>query len=325
MTVASTASGGGSGDTVAAGDGITITGTDTKTIAVTNPFTDADESKLDGIEAGAQVNPARAGAFTAADEAKLDGIEAGAQVNAAPLPHSLSFSAQDNDTSDTINNGSIGFFNGSTQIQSGSLGAMTHLYIPSAAATYGQDPTSPGTDLDAVSNASFLNDCVTGKCQVVVTIARQGTNTTMEVVGGLVATHTGGYVLTGLVIQDPLSVTGSGYAWNVSIRRTTVIIANQIVGDIAWTKIDGVPSRVGTFTAEDETNLDALVAERTLHWARILASRQRPRWRQDSSIMVQACCNLYQRRAMMFIRTGTLERCSLWAMLGSLWQRAHPR
>ena len=129
LTVASTASGGGSGDTVAAGDGITITGTDTKTIAVTNPFTDADESKLDGIEAGAQVNPARAGAFTAADEAKLDGIEAGAQVNPAPLPHSLSFSAQDNDTSDTINNGSIGFFNGSTQIQSGSLGVMTHLYI----------------------------------------------------------------------------------------------------------------------------------------------------------------------------------------------------
>ena len=47
----------------------------------------------------------------------------------------------------------------------------------------------------------------------------------------------------------------------MSIRRTTVIIANQIVGDIAWTKIDGVPSRVGTFTAEDEANLDALVAE----------------------------------------------------------------
>ena len=44
---------GGSGDTVAAGTGITITGTDTKTIAVTNPFTDTDETKLDGVADGA--------------------------------------------------------------------------------------------------------------------------------------------------------------------------------------------------------------------------------------------------------------------------------
>ena len=48
-------------------------------------FTAGDQHKLDGIEAGAQVNPPRAGAFTAADEAKLDGIEPGAQVN-PPAP-----------------------------------------------------------------------------------------------------------------------------------------------------------------------------------------------------------------------------------------------
>ena len=46
-----------SGDTVAAGTGITITGTDPKTIAVTNPFESGDENKLDDIEANAQVNP----------------------------------------------------------------------------------------------------------------------------------------------------------------------------------------------------------------------------------------------------------------------------
>ena len=52
---AGTGSGGG-GDSIAAGTGITVTGTDTKTIAVTNPFTDADETKLDGIASGAEVN-----------------------------------------------------------------------------------------------------------------------------------------------------------------------------------------------------------------------------------------------------------------------------
>ena len=86
-----------------AGDGLTLSG---NTLSVTNQFTDADESKLDGIEAGAEENvqsdwdesdsnsdayiqnkpviptvPARAGAFTAADETKLDGIAAGAEVN----------------------------------------------------------------------------------------------------------------------------------------------------------------------------------------------------------------------------------------------------
>ena len=102
------------GDTIEAGDGITITGTTTKSIAVTNPFTDADETKLDSIASGAEVNvksdwnatsgdaeilnkPAELTAgtgitisndrinidnpFTEADETKLDGIEAGAEVN----------------------------------------------------------------------------------------------------------------------------------------------------------------------------------------------------------------------------------------------------
>ena len=42
-------------------------------------FTEADETKLDGIEAGAQANVGEV--FTAEDETKLDGIEAGAQAN----------------------------------------------------------------------------------------------------------------------------------------------------------------------------------------------------------------------------------------------------
>ena len=49
-------------------------GTTDSPLTVTNPFTADDETKLDGIEAGAQVNPARAGAFTADDETKLDGL-----------------------------------------------------------------------------------------------------------------------------------------------------------------------------------------------------------------------------------------------------------
>ena len=47
---------GGSGDTVAAGDGITITGTSPKTITNSQPYPTADQTKLAGIAAGAEVN-----------------------------------------------------------------------------------------------------------------------------------------------------------------------------------------------------------------------------------------------------------------------------
>ena len=54
---------------------LTGNGTTDNPLGVENPFTAADEAKLAGIESGAQVNPARAGAFTAADETKLDNLK----------------------------------------------------------------------------------------------------------------------------------------------------------------------------------------------------------------------------------------------------------
>ena len=88
--------------TVATDDTITGTGATATPIGVANPFTDADESKLDGIAEGAEVNvqsdwnqsdtnaddfiknkPASLDgvAFTADDRIKLDGIDIGADVN----------------------------------------------------------------------------------------------------------------------------------------------------------------------------------------------------------------------------------------------------
>lgn len=57
--------------------------------ANTNAYTDAEKSKLAGIEAGAQVNPSVAttssdGLMSSADKAKLDGIEAGANNYSLP-------------------------------------------------------------------------------------------------------------------------------------------------------------------------------------------------------------------------------------------------
>jgi len=74
--------------------------------ANTNAYTDTDQSKLAGIEAGAQVNPtasaikvsyesnADTNAYTDAEAAKLAGIEAGAQVN--PTASAIKISYESN-------------------------------------------------------------------------------------------------------------------------------------------------------------------------------------------------------------------------------------
>ena len=116
---AGTSSGGGGGLAEVTTDStLTGDGTSSDALKVANPFTDDDETKLDGIATGAEVNvksdwnatsgdaeilnkpdifsgaysdltgaptiptvPARAGAFTAAFQTKLEGIDAGANVN----------------------------------------------------------------------------------------------------------------------------------------------------------------------------------------------------------------------------------------------------
>ena len=64
---------------------------DSDGVKVANPFAEADETKLDGIEADAEVNPR----------------------------HEVKFAAISADTDDGIGDGEIGFYNGNTQVQSG--------------------------------------------------------------------------------------------------------------------------------------------------------------------------------------------------------------
>ena len=87
----------GGGITAVASDAtLTGTGVTGSLLSVANPFTDTDETKLDGIEDNATADQtadeiktayesnADTNAFTDADHTKLDGIEAGAQVNTLP-------------------------------------------------------------------------------------------------------------------------------------------------------------------------------------------------------------------------------------------------
>ena len=66
-------------------------------VAQSGDFSPADAAKLGGIEAGAQVNPARAGAFTAADEAKLDDAVTTEDLEGKETDRYFSFTNAEND------------------------------------------------------------------------------------------------------------------------------------------------------------------------------------------------------------------------------------
>ena len=144
LTIASTGGGGGGGNVNprAAGDGLTLNG---NTLSVTNPFTDTDETKLDSVESGAEVNPL----------------------------HEVKFSGASADIGAEFDPSDFGIYNGATQRQSGNINEADTLYIANKNATFGQDPSQPSTILDAVDVVRFFKDKVDNGGDVILAIINQ--------------------------------------------------------------------------------------------------------------------------------------------------------
>ena len=171
------------------------------------------------------MNPARAGAFTAADETKLDGIEAGAQVN--PL-NVIKFSGINADA-DTLSASEIGFYDGTTDVQSGSLSQVDRLYVPAAASTFGQDATQPGTDLSAVDTTRYFENIVDNGGSVLFALVKRGETAVRWVKADTTSAVTGGYLLTNLTWHNPGTILGTGYSWNVVAGHTEGVLVSEIV------------------------------------------------------------------------------------------------
>ena len=235
-------------------------------LGVARPFTAADEAKLDGIEAGAQANPARAGAFTAADEAKLDGIEAGAEANPE---HVVSFRAQDGNP-DGLPAGVVGFLRAdNTQWQSGAASeSLAAIALNPAQFSLTQDPTNPAS-IPGYTGWHSLPDNIAEK---------RGSTIWSFYYGGagigfpddpslivqaetIVRNDDGSYALQNITVLKDYTLTGQGYNWQVSGAFAPPSGADAIVGRIAWGKLRDIPPRVGAFTAGDEASLDELVSE----------------------------------------------------------------
>ena len=200
------ASDGGGLDSVHTDDTLTGSGTSADPLGVGNPFTEADESKLDGVEPGAQANP----------------------------KHIIRFSAQDSDVvpASSLDSGELGIYEGSAQIQSGDISRADTIYIPRRAASFGADPTDPGTDLAAYGTPGLLGFLLANPgASVILSVTQRGTANTVWFQADQVAAYgTAGYVLSSIThLKGAQTITGSGYGWNVVIGITTPIGVKDII------------------------------------------------------------------------------------------------
>ena len=170
--------------------------------------------------------PARAGAFTAADEAKLDGIEAGAQKN--PL-NVVRFSALSADTADGVQDAEIGFYNGSTQVQSGQMSQADAIDVPDAGATLGQDPEDAATDLDAVNTTRYFGDLLENGGALILALYNQETQKTTYVAASTIAAKTGGWRLTNLTFHASQPIAGTNDKWNIVASHVDALLTKDIV------------------------------------------------------------------------------------------------
>ena len=208
--------------------------------------------------------PDRAGAFTSADETKLDGIESGAQVN--PRHVSLPFRTQDGNS---VLAGEVKFYKSdNSQWQSGSSNQIAAIEIHPSQCDLTQNP-----QVDTATYTgwhSLPDDLVASGGSSIWTFQRIGTSSPYAPIDGhvfrilaqtIIKNDDGNYLLQNVSSLEDYTTQGTGYSWQVVAAFAPPSGANEIIGGIPWAKLSGVPERVGTFSADDESNLDVLVAE----------------------------------------------------------------
>ena len=165
--------------------------------------------------------------------AKLNGIEPNAEVNP---PRVRRFAATDADTypASDLQDSEIGLFNGTTQVQSGSIAQANTIYMPKAAATFGQDATQPGTDLSAQDLTDFFGDAIEHGGSV-LTALQLGSQIAYVQAETLAEYKDGndlkGWVLTNLTWANAFNLTGTGYNWQIVAGFVAPIMAaTDLVG-----------------------------------------------------------------------------------------------
>ena len=153
------------------------------------------------------------GAFTSAFETKLTGIETGAQVNAK---HEIKFACISADTGETIGDSQIGFYTSTNQqVQSGDIKQTTRIDVPDAAALFGQNPSQPQTPLGTVPTTRLFGDVLANGGQIKLALNKQGTTDYVYVQAETVTVKAGGWSLTNLSWVGSVTIAGTNDTWNI--------------------------------------------------------------------------------------------------------------
>ena len=217
--------GGGNIAAIAAGDGISVgISNQTATITNTDRFTTADETKLNGIEAGAQVNP----------------------------PHRSRFAAEDSDTSTGVSDGEMGLIKANNAIlqSSESLSLVAAIEIPFEAAAIGQDATDPHTNLNAINLRPFFADVAANGGGVLLSMRERGTTNYAYAQAETISLQSDHYALGSLTWVDPLTLSSAGKSWDiVAARVAPVLLDHDTVGDLPYSRLSGSPTLAAVATS----------------------------------------------------------------------------
>lgn len=193
------------------GTGITV---DSSGVSVENPFTDADETHLDSIEAGAQKNAPH---LTRAAVVTGDAVSLGASL--------------------------VQFSDNGTALQTGNAWTSADsIRIADHAATFGTSPPALDVDLDAVSLVPFLEDRLDGGAFILL-INRGNDSAFVQVktVQAVTAGSNKGYILSNLSWIDVSSgfTHTAGVAYNLVFSDGDVA-ADSFIGKMPASKVSGL-------------------------------------------------------------------------------------
>ena len=241
LSIAGQSGGGGGGNPRLAGTGLTLSG---NTLSVTNPFTDADETKLDNISANAEVNVQAdwSQTTTTADDFIRNKPDISAQIltqiETHVHPDLVAFAAEDGDTepSTDLLDGQIGFYqaDGTTQLPLGDVKDVAVFYIPKKAADFGQDATLPTTplsavDVGAIDMSRFMGS--TPHFTLVLMLNPRGSSQQLWYHIHSVENYgTAGWKLVvGHFLLGSYTPASQGVSWNVSLSVANTVSTHDII------------------------------------------------------------------------------------------------
>ena len=199
--------------------------------------TDTDDKSFINNKPTIPTVPARAGAFTAAAETKLNGIETGAEVNPK---HTIPALRAEDGSSDNVAGVIELIDSDNNQVQSGSSTQIAAIGIPAQLNSMTQDPQiDTGTSTD---HHSYLTDKAENRGSLIITIARinydsqnaiTGVSTTEVMViqcEKVIANEDGSYALQELKHLKGIALQGSGYSWQLAAGDTNPIGRDALIG-----------------------------------------------------------------------------------------------